>query len=1208
MNEFLEVLRFELTYRRRHAPLYIFFSVCFLFAFLCMAIRGGMRLFGGEGLVAINAPEPLHHLTLVSCLLFGLVITTAFVSPAVIRDDEFGAQSLFFTTPLRKIPYLLGRFSGGILASFLMFSGIAAGAWFGSLMPWQDPERLVEFTVTPYLYALFVLAFPNLFFVGAIAFSVATLSRRLMYSYVAILGLIVINIVAGNFISDLDNDLIAGISDPFAMRAYRLATRYFTTVESNTVAAPYVRELVINRVLWGSVGVVILLGTLARYRMALPVSARWRGRSAEYSSVEREPIVPTMPTVTLDFGWQAHLSQIWFQTRNEVRGLVRSAPFLVIALFGIGNIVGGAVSMIHRGGTTTLPVTHLMIGVVAAGMALFMLIVLIFYAGELVHRERRYRVAELYDALPISNWVPLLSKLLAMVVGMIILLVLAATTTIAFQVVKGYLNLELGIYVFDIGAIQIAPWFILSVAAIGAQVVANHKFLGYLLMVLVFVVQEALPGMDFEHNLYIFGGLPGVIYSDMNGYGHFLSPRFVFSAYWSAFCLFLLILAELLWVRGNEDTWRKRLQIARRRCNVPRIVALAAAAGIWLGLGVFIFYNTNVLNTYLPTDEREELQARYEREYKKYEGMSQPRITKVSVNADLFPEERSLTIRGKMIARNKSTNPIAELHLMRDGMDGDIVALDVPGATLRHFDKDLDYRIYDFTSPLAVDAEITIGFEIQRSFRGFANESTDNSLVANGTFFNNRAILPQIGYLRAAEISDANKRRNYDLPSRERMPKIDNLAERKNTYIASDSDWIEFEAEISTSPNQIAVAPGYLVKDWLDDGRRHFKYVMDSKILNFWSILSADYQVRRDSWRSATGKDVAIEVFYDRAHPYNVEKMVLAVKESLDYFSSNFSPYQHRQVRILEFPRYAAFAQSFPNTIPYSESLGFIADGSDEEAIDYVHYVTSHEVAHQWWAHQVIGANVQGCTMLSETLAQYSALMVMQKHYGPQKMPKFLEYELDRYLAGRSSEDIAEMPLLLVENQQYIHYNKGSLVMFALAQYIGEERVNEALRNYLQQVGFQEPPFTVSTELYAHLQAVTPEKFRGFLSDLFEKITLFDIRTRGVRVAKRSDGKYEITLSVQVKKYYADGKGVELPVDSLNDWIEVGVYAKDDATDLRNDPRPIYLERHLITASESEITVTVDEEPGGAGIDPRHLLIDRAPDDNRKGIREGEAL
>src|SRR5207244_2733444 len=127
-------------------------------------------------------------------------------------------------------------------------------------------------------------------------------------------------------------------------------------------------------------------------------------------------------------------------------------------------------------------------------------------------------------------------------------------------------------------------------------------------------------------------------------------------------------------------------------------------------------------------------------------------------------------------------------------------------------------------------------------------------------------------------------------------------------------------------------------------------------------------------------------------HPYNVQRMVDAIKATLDYATANFSPYPQKVIRIVEFPRYASFAQSFPATIPYAESIGFIAEvrPHDPDDVDYPTFVTAHEVSHQWWAHQVVGANVQGATFLSETLAEYTGLMVMKHRYGADAMKRFL--------------------------------------------------------------------------------------------------------------------------------------------------------------------------------------------------------------------------
>ena len=231
-----------------------------------------------------------------------------------------------------------------------------------------------------------------------------------------------------------------------------------------------------------------------------------------------------------------------------------------------------------------------------------------------------------------------------------------------------------------------------------------------------------------------------------------------------------------------------------------------------------------------------------------------------------------------------------------------------------------------------------------------SDHGSNVSVVRNGTFFSNGHYFPVIGYNVDAQLVDPGLRRKYGLPPASRMPQVDDLFARRNNYVSTDADWVDFETIVSTSPQQIAIAPGYLQREWEEGGRRYFHYKMDAPILNFFSYTSADYTVRRDLWH-----DVKIEIYHHKRHAYNVERMIDAVKKSLAYYTANFGPYQHRQVRIIEFPAYRHFAQSFANTIPYSEAAGFIARIDDEQDIDYVFNTTAHEVAHQWWAHQVVG-------------------------------------------------------------------------------------------------------------------------------------------------------------------------------------------------------------------------------------------------------------
>ena len=57
-------------------------------------------------------------------------------------------------------------------------------------------------------------------------------------------------------------------------------------------------------------------------------------------------------------------------------------------------------------------------------------------------------------------------------------------------------------------------------------------------------------------------------------------------------------------------------------------------------------------------------------------------------------------------------------------------------------------------------------------------------------------------------------------------------------------------------------------------------------------------------------------------------------------------------------------------------------------------------------------------------------------------MQMFLKYELDVYLKGRSAEKMNEVPLVGVSDQQYISYNKSSLALFSIQDYIGEDSLD----------------------------------------------------------------------------------------------------------------------------------------------------------------------
>ncbi len=1189
---FNAIFGFELRQQFGNPVLWV---VALVFALLAFGASSSdaVQVGGSIGNVLRNAPIVIIGL-LNGLAVFSMLLVTIFVAGGALRDFDNRTAELFFTTPMKKRDYLFGRFSGGLVACIAVVAASAAGLFIGYFMPWLDPVRIGPHSATPYLWSLGVLLLPNLLFIAAFLFCLAVATRSMLVTYIGVIAFFAISTATGVLTADLDTKWIGALIDPFGQQAIDVATRYWSTAERNTLLPPLDGVLLLNRLLWTAVSIGLLALAYRLFRTDREGLKRWRrkAKAAAGGTASVATVAGPVPNVTMQTSTGAQFRQFWHQAWFDTKGVLTGVPLLVMLLIGVFILVVNLIFGDQMFGTRLYPTTYRMTQLIQGSYALFLIIIVTFYAGELVWRERSQRIAEVTDAYPNADWIALAAKVVALVSVVVLFHASGVIVTVINQLVRGYTALEPGLYVSRI-LLGSVPFAFMAVLAIFFQVISNNKFIGYLLMLVYLVARATLGLLDFNNNLYLPFGSPGMPYSDMNGYGHFWVGWTWFRAYWGAFAGLLLIAAALFWVRGRRSSWRERVNEARRRFRGAYPAATAVLVLGFVGLGGWVYYNIQVLNEYVSPDTALDRQADYERTYGKYKDLPQPRISAIRADVDIFPETRNVVVRGSYRIINRHAEPINELHLSLSD-DLDVRRLDFGAHEVVSQDTLHGYSIYRLTPPMAAGEERTFDWEIAYVPQGFQNGVGLTQVVENGTFINN-GFFPSFGYQSSRQIVDRNERRKRELGEVPRMAKIDDEAARANHYLSDDADWVDFETIVSTSADQIALAPGYLQREWTDNGRRYFHYKMDAPMLPFAAWLSARWEVRK-----ADFEGMPIEVYYDPKHAFNVDRMIEASQKSFAYFNANFTPYQHRQFRILEFPGYSSFAQAFANTIPYSEAIGFIADLRDEEAVDYVFYVTAHETAHQWWAHQVIGADVQGSTVLSESLSQYSALMVMEKEYGPQRMRKFLKYELDTYLRSRAGELVEELPLALVENQPYVHYNKGSLVFYALRDAIGEDTLNAILKRFLEDKGFQQPPYTTSRELLAYLREGTDPKHHRLIEDLFEKIIFFDNRVKEAKAVKREDGTYAVTLTLHSGKIEAAGKGEETDV-ALDDEIEIGVFARPKGGK-ENDETVLYLQRHRITQQDTTLEIVVDEEPFDAGIDPYNKLIDRVSDDNRRRV------
>jgi len=1197
----LKMLAFEWRYFTRQPSFYV---TCLIFFFLTFfaTVSENVQI-GGGGNVLYNGPFSIAQ-TLLIMSIFSMFLVVNFVASTATRNETNQMSELIYCKPMNPLSYQLGRFFGSLAVVVTVFAfvpiGIILGIVIGSLTGWIDPERLGDTHFSYYLTAFFYLSVPTLFVLASFFYAVAIKFRSMMAVYLAAVGLFILYSISGQFFSEPEYRNMAALLDPFGLNAFGEVSRYWTMHDKNNTPIELSGILLKNRLLWLSVSVIIMVvfgGLKNKARLiqgkVKKLSKKAQKKAQEDLQLQTEKIPKLLDNnVTVKSSGIQTLSHLKLRIIFEIKQVVFSAPFLVLAVLTVFLLVAPLIDPNGMFGTPNWPLTQSMVTLIVGSTGLLMMIILAYYSAEIVWRERDSGMGDIVDSMPVKNSTFWLSKIVAISLVFILLYVFGMTVTLINQMLQGYNNYELSQYITRLGYVTLLPVIMTAVLAFFLQVLSPNKYVGMLLFVLYIISTIVLSNFGFSHNMFQFSGAPRVFYSDINGYGHFLQAHHWYMLYWTGLTIVLASLAHGLWHRGPAQKLKTRLSKLGYYLGKTGKLVVTFGLVVFIGAGSVVHYNTRVINEFRIADDTEQLQADYEKKYVEHMNARLPSITKVHAKVDIFPSERRIEATADLTLINASNETIKRFLVTKPRFTKEW-NVEIEGGSLQDFDEKFNSAWFVFEQPFEPNESRTGKLSATREHHGFSDGNNDFSLVENGTFINNGELFAGFGYNQSYQLTDRHKRRKYDLEPLERANKLEDKRFYNENFFGPGVGFIDFEATISTSSDQFAIAPGYLQSESIKDGRRIFHYKMNSPMVNFYSFMSAKLESKKEKY-----KGIDIEVYYHKDHAMNVDRMTESVRDSIDYFTENFGPYQHQQMRIIEFPGYRSFAQSFANTVPYSENIGFITDLRDPENIDPVYYITAHEVAHQWWGHQVGAANVQGSAIISETLSQYSSLMVMEKKYGKEKIRKFLKYELDRYLRGRSVEFLEEMPLFRSENQQYIHYRKGSVVMMSLKDRLGEERLNKALKDFLNEFKFQSTPYPTTLDLISYINQDTNEKEKAFVSNLFEHISLYDLKMTDVQI-KPIEGKdemYEVTLTIDAALKQADGEGKETEIDFV-DNIDIGLFS-DDPEDLSAEDFVLYLQKHEIKSGTNTIIIEVKGKPEYAGVDPFVKLIDRDSADN----------
>jgi ABC-2 type transport system permease protein len=1210
MGMFWEFFTFELKFRFKSLSTYIYFAVWFTFSFLDIASENFGPIGNSNGKVLLNGPYANTYND-IGMSFFGIIVIAAIFGTSILRDFQRDTIQILFTKPISKVSYLGGRWAGSFAATAFAFSGLLFGEFFGTLAPWADHTRIGPNYLSWYLQPFFSIVVFQIFFLGSLFFLVAALTRKIFIVYLqgaAIFMIYLLGITIFSARRSLEH-FWSGILDPVGFLYNDAITRYWTVVERNTLLYSWSLHsasgvFLFNRLLWSAIGLISLMALWRLFPMSVEaLTARSSGKRAalareqDLSAVapKRSLVAAKLPTVRQAFGSGTTWAQLASLTRLRIANILHEVPFWGLVILMVGIAINNGHYAGRVAGQNVWPVTYLMLQSVEGSAVLIFYIVATLYAAELVWRERDTQFSGIHDALPVAETTDWFSKLLALCFVEFILLTVAGLCGILMQTIAGYYNYELAQYAKELYVVTFPQVLTFALLALFIQTVVSNKFIGHGIVIGIFVITPILFSFGWENSLYLYGSTPSYTYSDMNGYGHFVPALFWSITYWLSISCFLATVSIALARRGADDAWPARFRLAAQRA--PRLIPAAALfLIIAIGSGAWYFYNSHILNEYLTAQQRRDISAAYERDFKKYENLSRPKIIAVDANIDIFPERRSFSGAGHFVLQNKTAQPMSQVHITNQQQSISGVRFGCPFHVVSTSPRAL-YTIYQLDTPLAPGDKLDLTFNVGYTSRGFKDGNERPELAYSGSFFDS-SYFPTIGYDAGIELDDPRRRREEHLPEQQLLPHRGDPVGAVTNLFTQQSDWISYRTTVSTADDQIALSPGYLTRDWHARGRHYFSYDMGNvKTLDFFAYVSARYDVKREMYQGAANP-IAIEVYHTPAHTYDVDDMIDSSKRGLAYYEKNFSPFQFRQYRILEYPRYRNFAQSFPNTIPFSEGIGFIGRVEKPVDIDFTYFVTAHELGHQWWAHQLVGGRVEGSNMMSETLAEYSALAVMQQKYGRDNMHRFLKHELDSYLRGRAGEIRRERPVGLVQNEPYVWYQKGGQVMYTLADYIGEDKVNLALHNFLVQYGYANAndslsrPYPDTRQFIEALRAQTPAGLQYYITDAFENIVLYDNKAVSATVTPTPDHKYKVSLSVQARKIQADGSGNESPMP-IHDLIDIGVFIGK-----KDEEKPLYLKKEWLTQPTQTFEIIVDQPPTRAGIDPYNKLIDRDSDDN----------
>ncbi len=1179
---FAELVRFELRWQARQAA---FVAACLIFPASAALLVGTEY---GPANVFLDSPYTVT-LSLALLSLLGVFVLSFTCAQAALRDPEHGMLEIVSATPVGKLRYLGSRFAGafGAAAAIYVLAALALAAAPHLLA--LEPTRVGSLRPAAYAWALAVFVLPNLLLAGSLLFAVAISTRKALPTYVAGVFIYAAYMVTAMLV---DSPLMAGTSpvsveelrraallDPFGLSAFFEQTRGWLPAERNERLVSLTGLLLTNRLLTVGLAGLVLLVVAHRF------SFRLLGRARRPALAAAAPLTglasPGRPASVAPSRAGTFVPALVSTLKQDAAHLFANRSLLTLAVvwvFVVGMEIHAAV---HGGeyGTRLYPTTALLLSNLEIPTTLLLLVAIVYCGAELIWRERSAGMADVVDTSPAPTGVFYLAKLGALAVLISSFFPVGSCIVVAQQMLGGHHGFELPRHLAFF-ALEAFPLLLFAALVLLIQVVCQNRYLG-LTLSLVAAILLARPELTgLEHPLWRYGALPALHVSEFTRLGPAIAEASAWAVHWSFAAIVLALATTRLWLRGHSPL-RARLANLRFGWGTSWGAVAATSAMLFAATNVLLFDRTSGPGGYRSSASLADWKAEYEKTYAAIRHLPQPSLVAVEAKVDLFPAEAAAEIAGTYRLENRGAEPVSTLwiSLRRDLARGETRLEGRPAASI---DERFGMHRFELEPALLPGGTRELTFLSRFAERGRGLQGEPSTIAENGTVFLHLHAFPMVGYRASYELQDPAERKRRGLQaSRVAQSPTDHGPGAEPGAAAR----LSFATTVSTSADQIAVAPGELVRSWEDGGRRFFRYAMPRPMTSLFGYTSGRFVVAR---RQHQG--VAIEVYHHPEHPMNVPRILDAATTSLDVFSAAFGPYPHSFLRFVEIPSGWGFAAlALPGTVLFVEDRGFLTDARDPARLDLVARRVAHEVAHQWWGHQLAPAEGEGASTLVESLAKYSEQKVLRALHGDQAVRELLAYDHDRYFAGRAEASGEEPPCTRFGDQPHLYYGKGAVVTHALAKLLGEDSFDRALRRMLAEHADHGRP--TMRDLAAMLAAEARPEALPRLEELLHGVAVEDFVVLGATSKPLPGGRHELSVEIGASRRTRQGDGED--VVAFAGDVEIEVFSAADPRKL------VWSGSRRVASPSTTFRLDLPAAPSSLALDPDFLYLDRDRTDNQ---------